>query len=66
MKPVHLHKSSLYNNSTIFLLLIPPIIFIAVIVVYLVTVQNSNSKVVSQFIPTILGNDNVNLDKTGN
>jgi len=37
--PVHFHKSKLYSNSNIILLLLPALIFFLVITIYLTTIQ---------------------------
>lgn len=59
--PVHLHKSKVYDNSNIILLLIPALIFFLVITIYLTTIQtrNNQEKVTSTTKSDILGRERV-------
>ena len=68
--PVHFHKSKVYDNSNIILLLIPPLIFFIVITIYLTTIQipNNPKRVISAVKSDVLGEEhvdspeNINLD----
>jgi hypothetical protein len=61
IKPVHIHKSKLYHNANIILLLIPALIFFLVITIYLTTIQVPAHRQASAVSNTqeVLGDDKV-------
>lgn len=59
--PVHFHKSKVYDNSNIILLLVPALIFFIVITIYLTTIQipNNPKSVASTAKSDVLGEEHV-------
>ncbi len=61
MESVHIHKSKLYNNFGVFLLLIPSIIFILILAFYIFRLGGKQNEVASTSQSDMMGENTFDI-----